>query len=253
MDEFMLAGDELCDTDDLAGPARTVKRSRRNPGAKVVLGPPRAAGSPVRRWKTVPIASPHGTNIPVRRGNPMKGPISKPVSDGYTYSLARPLGAKLTNLGDWSLGRRIPGPVTRGAFVKKPTLVPFAAGNMIPGFGSMLPGLSGDGSGMLPGLGDWPLGKNVRGPRTTRLVVQRSKQLSPSRGNMLPGLANDGELDVMDVGYLSADDLYDQVDGMGDDGMLPGFGLFDEMNKPALMIAGAALIAFWLMSKRRYA
>ncbi len=222
----------------------------------------------------------HVRKIPVRGGVPMRGPRSDSLHDGRPTVVlsSRDLGKRLTlaGLGEHTpdrLGRRIQVLQSRKLHGKPVQRMPISAGRMIPGLGDgsgFMPGL-GDNGGFVPGLGGGSvnarLGRAI--PHTERRVMfgPATKRMAVSAGKMLPGLASDDTSDVYTLGYLSAANLYDQVDGLGCcangwSGMpspamsAPGMGmelpLVGEVTVPKLLAAGA-LLAFCMMARKRYA
>lgn len=226
----------------------------------------------------------HTRRIPVRGGVPMRGPHTQVLRDAHgTIKLStRGLGKRLALAGGLGgpLGKRIQVLQSKKLSGQPIKRMPVSAGRMLPGLGDngMLPGL-GDEGGFMPGLGGGEirsrLGKAIPHTKRQVLIGPASKPINGHGGKMLPGLSDDTTVDSQAVGYLSAADLYDQLDGLGccgawqgmptpamsmygnSGGMLPpGMGvdlpIVGELTMPKV-IAGAALLAFFMMSRRRFA
>jgi hypothetical protein len=219
----------------------------------------------------------HTRRIPVRGGVPMKGPHSRWLRDAKgTVFLSKPdLGKRLTlagGLGD-ALGKRIQVLQNKKLGGRPVRRMPVSAGRMLPGLSGsdgFMPGLGSEG-GFMPGLGGGEvrdrLGRAIRHTKRHVLIGPASKPINGHGGKMLPGLSDDTTVDTQVAGYLSSADLYDQLDGLGCCGngwsgmptpamSAPGMGMdlpvIGEVTLPK-MIAGAALVAFFMMSRRRYA
>jgi hypothetical protein len=160
--------------------------------------------------------------IPVRRGQPLRAKAPIALHDGRNTSLSHRLGKKLTGLA---------GPTS-----------------MIPGLSgqnSMIPGLSSDG--MLPDMGGLAgTGVPIKRMHGRLLRGARPAALPAAPGRMLPGLSEELADNFSIEGELSADEMYqeDQVDGVGEGTVLG-------MDPKMLMLAGGALVAFFLLSGKR--
>ncbi len=161
--------------------------------------------------------------IPVRRGQPMRAKPLTVLRDGRTTSLSHRLGTRMTGLA---------GPTS-----------------MIPGLSgqnSMIPGLGANG--MLPDMGGLAgTGVPIKRMHGRLLRGARPASLPAAPGRMLPGLSEELADNFSIEGELSADEMYqeDQVDGVGAENQIFG------MDSKALLVAGAALAAFFLLSGKR--
>lgn len=213
--------------------------------------------------------------LPVDGGVRMQGPKAVRLHDAKpTVPLSRALGTKLALAGmglgalDPRLGKQIRATQSTHLSGRKTTVLPVSTGNFIPGLageGGFIPGLAG--GGFMPGLG--ALDRRIPGPKTRKLVARQSVPTAQSAGKMLPGLSCDDPDHVVSVGHLGAADLYDQMDGVGMNawsgmptpGMsapgMPGLAgttlpIIGELTAPK-MVAAAALVAFFMMARKRYA
>lgn len=272
--EFMMAGNDLAGPANVASTGGSIAALNNAFAAQPAPMAPRPK-KPKVIYDTIRLPVRGTRAIGVRGGVPMQGPATVKLMDAKpTLSLSRALGTKLALAGlglgalDPRLGKQIRTLHSSSLKAKPVTLMPVSTGTMIPGLGDgsgFMPGLGG--GGFMPGLG--ALDRRIPGPKTRKLTARTSKATAESAGKMLPGLACDDPDHVVSAGQLSADDLYDQMEGVGMNawsgmptpGMtapgMPGIGavtlpVIGELTVPK-MIAAAALLAFFTMARKRYA